>query len=122
MKRTGLSSDKLFYRISEVSKVTGLEAYVLRYWESEFPMLHPKKSRGGQRVYLPKDIEMVLRIKKMLYEEGFTIVGARKQLMRRGSKSERQDWPLFLAHLRRKLDEIQKIVQTTEGKRQPSRE
>ncbi|MBI5038873.1 MAG: MerR family transcriptional regulator [Nitrospirae bacterium] len=71
---------KLFYKISEVSKITGLESYVLRYWETEFPMLAPRKNRGGQRVYEQKDIDAVLKIKKMLYEEGFTIAGARKRL------------------------------------------
>ena len=71
---------KLFYKISEVSKITGLESYVLRYWETEFPMLAPRQNRGGQRVYEQKDIDAVLKIKKMLYEEGFTIAGARKRL------------------------------------------
>lgn len=71
---------KLFYKISEVSKITGLESYVLRYWESEFSALSPRKNRGGQRVYEQKDIDTILNIKKMLYEEGFTIAGARKRL------------------------------------------
>src|SRR3972149_5205409 len=70
---------KLFYKISEVSKITGLESYVLRYWETEFPMLAPRKNRGGQRVYEQKDIDAVLKIKKMLYEEGFLWGGARKR-------------------------------------------
>jgi len=71
---------KLFYKISEASKVTGLEAYVLRYWETEFPDIAPRKSKGGQRVYEQKDIDKILKIKKMLYEEGLTIAGARKKL------------------------------------------
>lgn len=71
---------KLFYKIGEVSRITGIETYVLRYWESEFPLLSPKKNSGGQRVYQQKDIDIILRIKKMLYEEGFTISGARKKL------------------------------------------
>ena len=71
---------KLFYKISEVSKMSGLEAYVLRYWETEFSILSPRKNRGGQRVYEQKDIDTILKIKKMLYEEGFTIAGARKRL------------------------------------------
>lgn len=71
---------KLFYKISEVSKMTGLEPYVLRYWESEFPILSPRKNKGGQRVYEQKDIDTILKIKRMLYEEGFTIAGARKRL------------------------------------------
>jgi len=71
---------KLFYKISEASKATGLEAYVLRYWETEFPEIAPRKSKGGQRVYEQKDIDKILKIKKMLYEEGLTIAGARKKL------------------------------------------
>ncbi len=71
---------KLFYKISEASRITGLEAYVLRYWETEFPEIAPRKSKGGQRVYEQKDIDKILKIKKMLYEEGLTIAGARKRL------------------------------------------
>ncbi len=122
MKQVSFNPGKLFYRISEVSRMTGLEAYVLRYWETEFPMLRPKKSRGGQRIYLTKDIELVLLIKQMLYEEGFTIAGARKRLSRRGSKGEKRDWPLFLGQVKRKLEEILKIVQTLDGKDRPVRE
>lgn len=71
--------EKLFYKIGEVSKITGMESYVLRYWESEFPFLHPRKNKAGQRVYLGKDIDTILKIKKMLYEEGFTIAGVKKK-------------------------------------------
>ena len=72
--------EKLFYSISEVAEITGIKPYVLRYWESEFKCLHPSKSSGGQRTYKKKDIDTVLRIKKLLYEEGFTIPGAKKKL------------------------------------------
>ncbi len=78
---------KLFYKISEVSKITGLEPYVLRYWESEFPTLSPRKNKGGQRVYEQKDIDATLKIKRMLYEEGFTIAGARKRLQEQSSNT-----------------------------------
>ena len=71
---------KLFYKIGEVSRLADVEPYILRYWESEFPALAPKKNRGGQRVYLQSDLEMVLRIKRMLHQEGYTIAGARKKL------------------------------------------
>ncbi len=73
-------SAKMFYKIGEVSKLTGLESYVLRFWENEFPLLHPRKNEGGQRVYLQKDVVLILKIKKMLYEEGYTISGAKKVL------------------------------------------
>ncbi len=72
--------DKLYFRISEVSKYTGVKSYVLRYWESEFPSLAPKKSGTGQRLYRRKDIELVLEIKRLLYERRFTLEGARRFL------------------------------------------
>jgi len=72
--------DKLYFRIGEVSTLCRLPAYVLRFWETEFPQLKPVKSSTGQRMYRRKDVDAVLRIKKLLYEEGFTIAGARQQL------------------------------------------
>jgi len=70
---------KLYYTISEVAKISGVKAHVLRYWESEFPTLSPGKTRSGARRYKQKDIEEVLAIKSLLYDEGFKIAGARKQ-------------------------------------------
>ena|SRR5690242_10393085 len=72
--------DKLYFRIGEVSTLCRLPAYVLRFWETEFPQLKPVKGSTGQRMYRRKDLEAVLRIKTLLYEEGFTIAGARQQL------------------------------------------
>ena len=71
--------DKLFYKIGEVSRIAGVEPYVLRYWETEFPFLRPRKNKSGQRVYVRKDLELVLQIKKLLYEDRFTIEGVRKK-------------------------------------------
>ncbi len=71
---------KLFYKIGETSRIVGVEPYVLRYWETEFPFLKPKKTKSGQRLYTIKDIEIILLIKKMLYEEKYTIEGVRKKL------------------------------------------
>ncbi|MEW6108724.1 MAG: MerR family transcriptional regulator [Nitrospirota bacterium] len=71
--------DKLFYKIGEVSKITGVESYVLRYWETEFPFLKPRKNKSGQRVYIKKDLELILQLKKMLYQERYTIEGVRKK-------------------------------------------
>jgi DNA-binding transcriptional MerR regulator len=85
--------DKLYFRIGEVSELCRLPAYVLRFWETEFPQLKPVKSSTGQRMYRRKDVEAVLRIKKLLYEEGFTIAGARQQL-RTESKIEKNQAPL----------------------------
>jgi len=71
---------KLFYRIQEVSRITGVKPYVLRYWEAEFPTLRPEKGPNDQRRYRPSDIVLVQKIKKLLYEEKFTIAGARKHI------------------------------------------
>ena len=71
---------KLFYKIGNVCELTGTQPYILRFWESEFPQLAPQKSRSGQRLFRDRDIETVRRIKKLLYEEGYTIAGARKRL------------------------------------------
>src|SRR6202050_3557850 len=73
--------DKLVFRIGEVSEIVGVEAYVLRYWESEFPGLSPRKSSSGQRMFRRKDVELLLRIKHLLYSQKFTIEGARKALL-----------------------------------------
>src|SRR5574342_486450 len=78
MKHIGIK--KLYYSISEVSKITGLEQYVLRYWESEFPELKPQKNRAGNRIYTNKDIKLILYIKTLLREKKYTIEGAKKIL------------------------------------------
>ncbi|MGH9444856.1 MAG: MerR family transcriptional regulator, partial [Terriglobia bacterium] len=72
--------DKVYFRIGEVSDLAQTKPYVLRYWETEFPTLRPPKARSGHRVYRRKDVETVFEIKRLLYEQGFTIEGARKQL------------------------------------------
>lgn len=72
--------NKLFFKIGEVCDITETQPYVLRYWESEFPSLAPAKNSSGQRIYRRRDIETVLRIKQLLYDEGFTIAGAKKRL------------------------------------------
>jgi DNA-binding transcriptional MerR regulator len=74
--------DKLFYRIGDVSEITGIKPHILRYWEAEFSGLHPRKNRAGQRVYERRDVELVLEIKKLLYEQRYTISGAKKLLAR----------------------------------------
>src|SRR5579885_42986 len=79
--------DKLYFRIGEVARLAGIKPYVLRFWETEFPGLGPKKSGAGHRLYRRKDVELVLEIKRLLYEQRFTIEGARKILEAR-PKSE----------------------------------
>ncbi|HEX8853920.1 MAG TPA: MerR family transcriptional regulator [Pyrinomonadaceae bacterium] len=81
MNRAAISiPEKLFFKIGEVCEITDVQAHVLRYWESEFPMLAPQKNRAGQRTYRKRDVEMVLRIKELLYEDQYTIAGAKKKL------------------------------------------
>lgn len=112
--------DKLYFRIGEVSDLVGIEPYVLRFWETEFPSLSPKKSRSGHRLYRRKDVELLLRIRHLLYEKRFTIEGAR-QFLQSESKSSSRKRPaarkqqeLFpeepLTDIRRELTEILKIL------------
>jgi DNA-binding transcriptional MerR regulator len=86
-----LIPEKLYFRIGEVSRLCHLPAYVLRFWETEFPQLKPVKSSTGQRMYRRKDVESVLRIKQLLYQEGFTIPGARQHLRSEVRGDKRQD-------------------------------
>jgi len=104
-------SGKLYYTISEVSDLSGVKAHVLRYWESEFPSLRPRKDRGGSRRYRKRDIEEVLAIKKLLYEEGYRIAGARKylqQLKQGGAEPETQQLTMGFGQLDRQeqMDQI----------------
>src|SRR5215831_2730821 len=107
--------DKLYFKIGEVSELLGVEPYVLRYWETEFPILSPKKSGTGHRLYRRKDVELLLRIKHLLYEKRFTIEGARQTLQAesRGPKPKtlkRAQQELFasdpLPEIRRELADI----------------
>jgi len=108
-----LIPDKLYFRIGEVATLCRLPAYVLRFWESEFPQLRPVKSSTGQRMYRKRDVESVLRIKQLLYEQGFTISGARQQL-RAETKSDKTQTAIpfptqaapEIQHIRQGLKEI----------------
>ena len=82
--------DKLYFRIGDVSRLAGIKPYVLRFWETEFPFLGPKKSKTGQRMYRRKDVELVLEIKRLLYEQRFTIEGARNLLETRSRTARAQ--------------------------------
>jgi len=87
--------DKQYFRIGEVAEIAAVEPYVLRFWETEFPFLRPQKSKTNQRLYSRKDVEQVLAIRDLLYEEGFTIAGARRKLSKglKKAKSERTEVP-----------------------------
>ena len=106
--------DKLYFRIGEVSSLCKLPAYVLRFWETEFPQLKPVKSSTGQRMYRRKEVETVLRIKQLLYEEGFTIAGARQQLRVESKTQAPLPFPTHpagdLKRLRHGLQEILTIL------------
>jgi len=80
-------AEKLYYRIGEVEEIAGVPAYVLRYWESEFKLLRPKKNPAGQRLYRRRDLELVQRIKTLLYDERLTLEGARKRLLAESRRS-----------------------------------
>ena len=82
---TQTATEQRLYRIGEVSRLTELKPFVLRYWETEFPMLEPVKSPSGHRVYRQEDVDLVFKIKRLLYDEGFTIAGARRHLRENGS-------------------------------------
>jgi DNA-binding transcriptional MerR regulator len=98
--------DKLYFRIGEVSRLCAVESYVLRFWESEFPQLHPNKSGTGQRLYRKRDVEMALRVKQLLHEEGYTIAGARQILQTESRrKSKQTELPMPVAPIALKQQE-----------------
>jgi DNA-binding transcriptional MerR regulator len=96
---TQTTTEKDFYRIGEVSRLTNLKPFVLRYWETEFPTLEPVKSPSGHRLYRQEDVEMVLRIKRLLYDEGFTIAGARRHLREQSGAVDNDSAPSASASL-----------------------
>ena len=120
----GRSSGKLFYSISEVSELTGLEATVLRYWEKEFTQLRPKYNRAGNRMYREKDIKLIQEIKHLTREEGYTLDGAKKRIQESSKASKasgaapEQDTPAnnsdippeLLGYLRKELNDIREML------------
>src|ERR1700684_1883505 len=114
-----LIPDKLYFRMGEVATLCHLPAYVLRFWESEFPQLKPVKSSTGQRMYRKRDVESVLRIQQLLYEQGFTISGARQQLRAEAKADKGQSTIPFpthssaeIQHIRQRLREILRMLTT----------
>ena len=115
--------DKLFFRIGEVAELTGVPPYVLRYWESEFKLLRPRKNHAGQRVYRRADIELVLRIKRLLYEDRLTLEGAKKRLLQESrSRTQQLELPAPDAHtlevlrgLRAHLEGMRRILRGQAG-------
>jgi DNA-binding transcriptional MerR regulator len=110
--------DKLFFRIGEVAGLTAVPPHVLRYWESEFKLLRPRKTHAGQRVYRKPDIELVLRIKHLLYEERLTLEGAKKRLLNEARQRAQQlEFPVadqrtqdVVRELRRRLEGMRRLL------------
>jgi len=117
-KKTVSIPEKLYYKIGEVSQITGVEPYVLRYWESEFKIVAPGRTNSKQRLYRRKDLDLILEIKKLLYEEKFTISGAKKKLQQVKAGRARQlelDLPEkkyqdALLRVRKDLEELQSLL------------
>lgn len=101
---------KRYFRIGEVSRIIGVEPYVLRYWESEFPQIRPVRADSKQRTYQKKDLELIQEIKRLLYEEKLTLEGARKRLKRKNSKSEPSDPADVVEEIKAELKDIAELL------------
>ena len=110
MSSSGQIPDKLYFRIREVTEITGLAAYVLRFWESEFSEIRPRRTESGQRLYRRSDIEAILRIKHLLYEKKFTIQGAKKHLKQQAKQTTPADSSNLLRDIRAELETIRAIL------------
>ena len=118
-----ISHERLYYRIGEVSRITGLKPHILRYWESEFKIIRPHKEGSLQRLYRRKDLDLILKIKKLLYEDGFTIAGAKKKIrdlerlenkqlkLRLGEKGSNGEAHELLVALQEELKGIRKMLE-----------
>jgi DNA-binding transcriptional MerR regulator len=103
--------DKLFFKIGEASNLVGVPAYVLRFWEGEFPLLRPKRTERGQRLYRKKDIELLMVIKHLLHEKKFTIQGAKRHLRKRlRETSDSEDIGQIISDIRNELLEIRNLL------------
>lgn len=123
-----ISTGRLYYSISEVSDMIGVKPHVLRYWETQFKMLRPKKGRGGARMYRKRDVEILFEVKQLLYDHRFTIAGARRKLLDdRNSKEQmeltfaRTDREEMLRALRRDLEGLLSTLQSGNGARARAR-
>ena len=114
MEQTGPELRKLYYTIGEVSALTGVPAHVLRYWEGEFAQLRPKKRQSGNRAYTDREIELIRKIKHLLYDRRFTIAGARSQL--RNARAEEEGDSDVLSEVKQGLHEILDILNNKSGR------
>ena len=106
--------DKQYFKIGEVAEIAGVEPYVLRYWETEFRTIRPEKTRSKQRLYRRKDVEAVLAIKRLLYDEGYRIDGAKRRLRELAGEAPSASAQLLAAELKKALGELEKIVDEDE--------
>jgi DNA-binding transcriptional MerR regulator len=106
--------DKQYFKIGEVAEIAGVEPYVLRYWETEFKSIRPEKTRSNQRLYRRRDVETVLQIKKLLYDEGFRIDGAKRRLRELAGEEPSLVARRLADRVREALDELEKIVDDDE--------
>lgn len=100
----------MFYKIREVSQQTGLEPYVIRFWETEFPTLHPRKSKGNQRTYTKREIDLIVEIKRLLYQEKLTIPGARKRLKSPPQKDNQNNVLRTLSSMKKELEDLLQLL------------
>jgi DNA-binding transcriptional MerR regulator len=107
--------DKQYFKIGEVAEIAGVEPYVLRYWETEFRNIRPEKTRSNQRLYRRRDVETVLQIKRLLYDEGFRIDGAKRRLRELAGEEPPMAAQRLAERLRQALDELEKIVDEDEN-------
>ncbi|MBS3809175.1 MAG: MerR family transcriptional regulator [Desulfobacterales bacterium] len=111
MPSAGNIPDKIYFRIGEVTEITGLAAYVLRFWESEFSLINPRRTESGQRLYRKSDIEAILKIKHLLYEKKFTIEGAKKHLKKQTKQSSGTETRALIAQIRTELETIRSMLE-----------
>lgn len=102
--------DKLYFKVGEVSAIAKVPAYVLRFWESEFKKINPKRSPSGQRMYTKKDVELILHIKYLLYEKKFTIQGAKQFLKTKPAEKKATPSTITLDEIRLELESIRNII------------
>ena len=111
MKQTEVSiPDKLYFKIGEVSELLGLPTHVLRFWETEFKRIKPKRTSSGQRQYRKKDVDFIIKIKHLLYKKGFTISGARQHLRSKQNFAEKLPQTLSVSELRHELEQIRELI------------